>query len=76
MRSLRRASNDRPVGIYANVGWFTADEGWRKSNATDPDVYVGYALDWISAGVRILGGCCGTTPEHIARLRRLLDENG
>lgn len=28
----------------------------------------------LDAGARIVGGCCGTTPEHIAALRRLLDE--
>ena len=28
----------------------------------------------LDAGARVIGGCCGTTPEHIAALRRLLDE--
>jgi homocysteine S-methyltransferase len=31
------------------------------------------ASKWIAAGVRILGGCCGTTPAHIAAVRKVLD---
>ena len=30
----------------------------------------------LAAGARVIGGCCGTTPEHIAALRRLIDEDG
>jgi methionine synthase I (cobalamin-dependent) len=33
-------------------------------------VYAGLALD---AGARIIGGCCGTTPEHLAVMRRALE---
>ena len=32
--------------------------------------YVAMAAD---AGVRIIGGCCGTTPEHIAAMRESID---
>lgn len=31
------------------------------------------AADWIDAGARIVGGCCGTGPEHIRALRALID---
>ena len=33
-------------------------------------VYAGLALD---AGARIIGGCCGTTPEHVRRMRAALE---
>ena len=33
-----------------------------------PDAFAGYARDFVTAGVNILGGCCGTTPSHIAEL--------
>jgi len=39
----------------------------------DPDAYAAHARDWIAAGARLIGGCCGTTPAHIARLRGLID---
>jgi methionine synthase I (cobalamin-dependent) len=30
-----------------------------------PDIMADYALKFASAGVRIFGGCCGSSPEHI-----------
>ena len=32
--------------------------------------YADEAEGWRAAGARIIGGCCGTTPEHISELRR------
>jgi methionine synthase I (cobalamin-dependent) len=31
-----------------------------------------YALKYIAAGARIVGGCCGSTPEHIAGIARAI----
>ena len=42
----------------------------------DPESYAGHVADWLSAGATVVGGCCGTRPAHIARLRKLLDETG
>jgi len=39
----------------------------------DPESYADHAAHWQAEGASILGGCCGTGPEHIARLRRLMD---
>ena len=33
----------------------------------------GYVALAVDAGARIVGGCCGTTPEHLAAMRRALD---
>ena len=38
----------------------------------DPDAYTTHAERWITAGATVIGGCCGTRPAHIARLRELL----
>jgi S-methylmethionine-dependent homocysteine/selenocysteine methylase len=40
----------------------------------DPDSYAAHATKWLKSGATVVGGCCGTRPAHIARLRRLLDE--
>jgi 5-methyltetrahydrofolate--homocysteine methyltransferase len=37
-----------------------------------PDAFAGRLADFASAGARIVGGCCGSTPEHLAALRRAL----
>jgi len=40
-----------------------------------PDYFADYALRFAKAGVQLIGGCCGTTPRHIAAMRRALDEH-
>ncbi|MEO7020862.1 MAG: bifunctional homocysteine S-methyltransferase/methylenetetrahydrofolate reductase [Ktedonobacteraceae bacterium] len=39
-----------------------------------PDYFANYARQFAQAGVRLIGGCCGTTPRHIAAMRQALDE--
>jgi methionine synthase I (cobalamin-dependent)/5,10-methylenetetrahydrofolate reductase len=39
-----------------------------------PEYFADYAQRFVSAGVRLVGGCCGTTPRHIAAMRRSLGE--
>ncbi|GHO91290.1 bifunctional homocysteine S-methyltransferase/methylenetetrahydrofolate reductase [Reticulibacter mediterranei] len=39
-----------------------------------PDYFADYALHFVEAGVHLIGGCCGTTPHHIAAMRKVLDE--
>ncbi|MFL5627045.1 MAG: bifunctional homocysteine S-methyltransferase/methylenetetrahydrofolate reductase [Ktedonobacteraceae bacterium] len=40
-----------------------------------PDYFADYTLRFAQAGVRLIGGCCGTTPRHIAAMRKALDEH-
>ena len=40
-----------------------------------PDYFADYALRFAKAGVYLIGGCCGTTPHHIAAMRKALDEH-
>src|SRR5579872_7398458 len=40
-----------------------------------PDYFADYALRFARAGVQLIGGCCGTTPRHIAAMRNALDEH-
>ncbi len=49
-----------PFLVYANL----IGPGEERS----PAEYAGCATDWIRAGARIVGGCCGTRPEHIRAL--------
>lgn len=55
------------VGIaYPNSGehWDAAARAWRG----DGGVPTALAKAWIAAGARLVGGCCRTTPAHIAAL--------
>ena len=38
-----------------------------------PDYFADYALRFARAGVHLIGGCCGTTPHHVAAMRQALD---
>jgi methionine synthase I (cobalamin-dependent) len=42
-----------------------------------PEYMAAMVRELIGAGVAVIGGCCGTTPEHIMAMRKALDkENG
>jgi S-methylmethionine-dependent homocysteine/selenocysteine methylase len=62
---LQRA--DLPFLVYANL----IGPGERRS----PQEYARFARGWIEAGARIVGGCCGTRPEHIRALSGGADAN-
>src|SRR6266705_3010074 len=40
-----------------------------------PDYFADYALRFAKTVVQLIGGCCGTTPRHIAAMRKALDEH-
>ncbi|TMC21997.1 MAG: bifunctional homocysteine S-methyltransferase/methylenetetrahydrofolate reductase, partial [Chloroflexi bacterium] len=48
--------------------------GNRFFYVSTPDYFADYALRFARAGVRLIGGCCGTTPRHIVAMRKALDE--
>ena len=69
-----RARTSLPIGAYGNVGDTDDGQNWVESDASDPELYSEYASHWKAVGATLIGGCCGTTPSHIASLRaRLLE---
>ncbi len=62
------------VGVYANTGERADDGSWRVTTASQPAVYAGIASGWLDRGIRLVGGCCGTTPGHIAALQELISQ--
>jgi homocysteine S-methyltransferase len=59
-----------PIGAYAHIGRFDPPE-WMFTDEYPPPKYRDVAAHWKQMGARILGGCCGTTPDHIAALGTL-----
>ncbi len=59
-----------PIGGYAHIGRFDPPE-WMFTDEYPPAKYRDSAARWKQMGARILGGCCGTTPDHIAALGAL-----
>jgi len=58
-----------PIGAYANAAGREGALG-SAGGADAPKRYADLAERWLAAGATILGGCCGTTPEHTAELSR------
>jgi S-methylmethionine-dependent homocysteine/selenocysteine methylase len=56
-----------PFGAYPHIGRFDPPE-WMFTTEYPPARYREEAAGWRQQGARILGGCCGTTPDHIAAL--------
>ena len=65
------AASGLPFGAYAHMGDVDPEAGWPPTPVLSPEEYALRASRWISRGASILGGCCGTIPEHIAALARL-----
>ena len=69
-----RASSGRPVIIQSNAG-LPKLEGDRPVYSETPAFMADRARELVALGVSIIGGCCGTTPEHIGALRKMVDES-
>jgi S-methylmethionine-dependent homocysteine/selenocysteine methylase len=70
--ALRAAAGRLPFGVYAHLGEADPVTGWRLPSEQDAAGYAAWAGNRLDDGARILGGCCGTTPEHIAALAGLV----
>jgi homocysteine S-methyltransferase len=62
------AVTDRPLSAQPNAG-LPRDVGDRKMYLASPEYMARYARRFIEAGARFVGGCCGTTPDHIRKIR-------
>jgi len=60
------AAQPLPFGIYPNLGAPEDEVGFRRSEEVSPERFAELAADWATRGARVLGGCCGTTPAHLA----------
>ena len=69
---MRRAVPEAHFSVMPNAGWPERVSGRIMYPAT-ADYFGDYARAFCEAGASIIGGCCGTTPEHIAAMRRALD---
>jgi 5-methyltetrahydrofolate--homocysteine methyltransferase len=67
-----KAYSRLPIIIQSNAGLPEMKDGRPVYNET-PDFMADQARELVKIGVSIIGGCCGTTPAHIAALRQMLD---
>jgi 5-methyltetrahydrofolate--homocysteine methyltransferase len=62
-----------PVIIQPNAGVPTL-EGGRLVYPETPEFMAEQVKKLIAAGVKIIGGCCGTTPDHITAIEKVVRE--
>ena len=70
-----RAVTDKPILIHANAGLPVLENGVTVFKDT-PEKMAGKVGDLINAGANIIGGCCGTTPEHISAMAHVIENYG
>jgi 5-methyltetrahydrofolate--homocysteine methyltransferase len=72
VKEIRSADPNIPILIHANAGIPIYQNG-ETVFPESPDEMASYVPQIIEAGVNIIGGCCGTTPEHIAKIKQIID---
>ncbi|MCB2122820.1 MAG: homocysteine S-methyltransferase family protein, partial [Rhodobacteraceae bacterium] len=74
-----------PYGAYANGFQQITKEFLKDSPTVDvlharpemtPALYADFAMRWVDMGATIIGGCCETTPAHIAEIAARLRATG
>jgi methionine synthase / methylenetetrahydrofolate reductase(NADPH) len=72
LKQMHQAVPDGRFWVKPNAGW-PEQVGGRIMYPADAEYFGDYALSFREAGASIVGGCCGTTPQHIAAMRKALD---
>jgi 5-methyltetrahydrofolate--homocysteine methyltransferase len=72
VRLMRAAAPGTPILVHANAGLPKNVDGRDVFPETPADM-AGRVAALVAAGANIVGGCCGTTPAHIAAIRKAVD---
>ncbi|MGE0407542.1 MAG: bifunctional homocysteine S-methyltransferase/methylenetetrahydrofolate reductase, partial [Candidatus Korobacteraceae bacterium] len=73
LEALERAAavTSKPLSAQPNAGMPRSVEG-RNIYLCSPEYMASYTKKFIAVGVRMVGGCCGTTPEHLRSMKAAL----
>jgi homocysteine S-methyltransferase len=64
-----RARYSGPLGAYPEIG-----DGTPQTAVVSPQTFASRAIDWTELGAHLIGGCCGTTPDHVRALAAVIAE--
>jgi S-methylmethionine-dependent homocysteine/selenocysteine methylase len=76
--TLRRLKGitSMPLSVYAQgEGMPRDDQGWEFDERHDSEHYMICARQWLREGAQVIGGCCGTSPVYIERVRELVESS-
>src|SRR4026207_2113567 len=74
LKQMHQAVPNGKFWVKPNAGW-PEQVGGRIMYPADEDYFGEYALSFRDAGACVVGGCCGTTPQHIATMRKALNSS-
>ncbi|HPI38294.1 MAG TPA: homocysteine S-methyltransferase family protein [Ignavibacteriaceae bacterium] len=72
VKEMRIVNSDIPIIVQANAGLPTIKEN-KLYYPESPGFVAGVVPKLVEAGVNIIGGCCGTTPEHIEEIKTVVE---
>jgi 5-methyltetrahydrofolate--homocysteine methyltransferase len=59
-----------PVWFKPNAGLPQLDAGGNTTYSVTPEAMGAQAVEWLAAGAQVVGGCCGTSPEHLRAIAK------
>jgi 5-methyltetrahydrofolate--homocysteine methyltransferase len=74
VEEIRKANADIPILVHANAGMPVYQDG-ETVFPEKPEEMAALVPKIIAAGANVIGGCCGTTPEHICKVREMVDKS-
>jgi homocysteine S-methyltransferase len=74
LRVMREAALHGMFSVMPNAGLPVQSEGGQICHPVGAAEFAGYVARFLALGARIIGGCCGTTPEHTTAMRGVIDE--
>jgi len=74
VEEIRKANPDIPILVHANAGMPVYQDG-ETVFPEKPVEMAALVPKIIAAGANVIGGCCGTTPEHICKVREVVNKS-
>ena len=62
------AATEKPLWFKPNAGLPEVDADGQATYSVTPQQMGALVPDWINAGAQVVGGCCGTSPEHLSQI--------
>lgn len=74
VKRIRKVAPEHPILVHANAG-LPQLRGTELLYPESPESMAAALPDIIAAGANLVGGCCGTTPQHIRAMKNVLKNN-
>ena len=65
-----RQATDKPIWFKPNAGMPEMDEDGKPTYSVSPVEMGAMVPGWLEAGAQLVGGCCGTSPAHLAEIAK------